>query len=134
MVNKILLHPQEVETFYILPTIRRYLALFMKEQGMKQKDVAEILGISSATISQYTSEKRGHVIDFDKEILGEIRKSSLKIKDKLSYMSETQRILQLIRKKKIVCTVHRRFSELPKRCNPEEVGCHLGTCMGCSNE
>ena len=36
MVNKLLL-PQEIETFYVIPTLRRYLALNLLQQGMSQK-------------------------------------------------------------------------------------------------
>lgn len=123
MVNKAVLHTQEIETFYILPTIRRYFALCMKEQGIKQKDIAEMLGISSATISQYSSNKRGHRINFDEEVVNEIKKSCLKINDKHSYMHETQHILNFIREKRIVCSVHKLFSTVPKDCNPHKMGC-----------
>ncbi len=123
MVNKEVLHSQEVETFYILPTIRRYFALCMKEQGIKQKDIAEMLGVNSATISQYSSNKRGHKVNFSENVVSEIKRSSLKIKDRHSYMRETQHILNYIRNKRITCSVHRLFSSVPKNCNPIEMGC-----------
>ncbi len=123
MVNKMLLHPQEIETFYILPTLRRYFAIYMKEQGMKQKDIAQLLGITTASISQYTSEKRAHQIDFDEKTLEEIKKSALKIKDRFSYMKETQTILTLLRNSDVLCKIHKQFSEVPEDCEPKAVGC-----------
>ena len=71
--------PQELETFYIIPTIRRYFAHFLKEQGLKQKDIAQILNINSATISQYRSNKRGHRFNFDAGTVVEIKKSVSRI-------------------------------------------------------
>ncbi|HIG93128.1 TPA: hypothetical protein HA242_03460 [Candidatus Woesearchaeota archaeon] len=123
MVNK-LLHPQEIETFYVIPTLRRYLALYLKEQGMKQKDIASLLMINTATISQYQSNKRGHQIDFDKNMLAEIKKSAVRIKDRMNYLREIQHLLRLIRSTKTLCEIHKKFSDVPKGCEPAETGCH----------
>ena len=123
MVNK-LWHPQEIETFYVIPTLRRYLALYMKKQGLKQKDIAALLMINTATISQYQSNKRGHQLNFDSATLTEIKKSALVIQDRLSYLRETQRLLQFIRSTKELCTIHKKFSEVPKGCDPHDIGCH----------
>ena len=123
-MSKILLHPQEIETFYVLPSIRRHLAQTMTEQGLKQKDVAHLLGINSATISQYRSSKRGNQVRFNKEVLTEIKKSATKIKDRTSYLQETQHLLQYIRQTNALCQIHRLFSEVPKECDPKRIGCH----------
>ena len=122
MANKLLL-PQEIETFYIIPALRRYFANYMKEAGMKQKDIAQILNINSAAISQYTNHKRGNKIDFNEAIIPEIKKSAGEIKDTHSYLKETQRILNVIREKKEICRIHKLFSDLPDNCHPEVVGC-----------
>ena len=132
MVNKLLL-PQEIETFYIIPTLRRHLAEGMKEQGMKQKDVAQIFMVNTATISQY-NKKRGHQITFNLEVLGEIKKSAGLIKDHFTYLRETQRLLRYLRLTKILCQIHKQLSPVPEHCEPEETGCHpdpkaIGTCL-----
>jgi len=130
MVNKVLLHPQEIETFYVLPTLRRYFALYLKEKGMMQKDVAELLGITTSTISQYTSTKRAHQINFKKDALEEIKKSALRIKDRGSYLRETQYMLHFLRSKNIICEVHKRFSKVPHNCEPKSMGCFVNdVCM-----
>ena len=126
MVNKVFLHPQEIETYYIIPTIRKYLAIFMQEQKLKQKDIANILGINSATISQYKSEKRAHKIHFDERIIQEIKTSAIIIKDRFSYLRETQRLLNLIREREFTCAFHKLYAEVPHDCNPKEVGCAAG--------
>lgn len=125
MVNK-LLHPQEIETFYVIPTLRKYLALHMVEElNMKQKDVAGLLMINSATISQYRSNKRADQLHFNQDLQVEIRKSALLIKDKMSYLREVQRLLQVIRNSKALCDIHRQFSDVPLACEPQAIGCDL---------
>jgi predicted transcriptional regulator len=118
-----LLHPQEIEVFYILPSIRRYLVQFMKERGLKQHDIAQLLEINDATISQYLSEKRGHQIDFQSPLLEEIKKSAEKIHDRFTLLNETQRLLKLVRQTRVLCQVHRQFSNVPSVCDPLAVGC-----------
>ena len=123
-MSKILLHPQEIETFYVLPTIRRHLAIFMNERGLKQKEIAHILGINSATISQYRSSKRGHQVRFSKEVLDEIKSCAKIINDRTSYLKETQHLLQYIRHTNALCQIHKLFSDVPKECDPKRIGCH----------
>ncbi len=124
MVKKIFLHPQEIETFYIIPTLRRYFALHLKERGLKQKDVADILMIHSATISQYTSTKRGHKISFNEYILKEIRKSAENIHNQMSYIRETQRILKIIKISGAICEIHKQVSLVPNGCEQSITGCN----------
>ena len=121
---KTILHAQEVETFYLIPTIRRYYALILKEQDMKQKDIAALLGISSASISQYTSTKRGHKISFPENIVKKIKESALRITDQSSYFKEIQHLLKIMREEKILCQIHRQFSEVPEECDPIAMGCN----------
>jgi predicted transcriptional regulator len=122
MVNK-LLHPQEIETFYVIPTIRKHFAEAMLKQGLKQKDVAEIFGVTAATISQYMSEKRGNEVAFTDDVIAEITKAAQNIKDQHSYLLETQRVLKFIRTSKTICTIHKMFSDVPSNCDPDTIGC-----------
>jgi len=124
MVNKIVL-PQELETFYVIPAIRRQLALAMDEAGAKQKDIAAILGINTSAISQYKSKKRGEKIILPSDIVQQIKHSSAKVKDQLSYVRETQHLLHLIRTTGALCSIHKQLSTIPNHCEPSLVGCHL---------
>ncbi len=133
MASKLLL-PQEIETFYVIPSLRRQLALCLKEKGMKQKDIAHLLGIDTAAISQYISNKRGSKIKFEGKVLQEIHTSAEAIKDHYSYLRETQRLLRIIRETNTLCQIHKLFSPVPGNCEPKEVGCHqlpikVGLCM-----
>ena len=125
MVKKAFLLPQEVETFYVIPTLRRYLAVSLKEKGMKQKDIAGLLQINTATISQYASSKRGHKIDFSPEVAAEIKQAALRIKDQFTYIQEMHKMLQMVRKTNVLCQIHKQFSDIPNHCEPALVGCSV---------
>ncbi len=129
MVKKIIL-PQELETFYVIPALRRQLALAMDGAGMKQKDIAAILGINSAAISQYKSKKRGEKVEFNPEMMKQIKNAALNMKDQLGYVRETQRLLHLIRTSGLLCQIHKQFSAIPNHCEPQLVNCHV-TARGC---
>ncbi len=123
MVNKVLL-PSEVDTYYIIPSLRRHLTLYLKAQGMKQKDIAAIFGINTAAVSQYNT-KRGQKVTFEPQVTGEIQQSAQRIKDHFTYVQETQRLLRLIRSTPVYCRIHQQFSEVPLNCNLAAMGCHL---------
>ncbi|PIN73102.1 hypothetical protein COV20_06380 [Candidatus Woesearchaeota archaeon CG10_big_fil_rev_8_21_14_0_10_45_16] len=126
MVNKAVLHPQEIETFYIIPTLRKHLALALIQQGKMQKDVATLLGINSAAISQYRSNKRGKNVEFPELIINNINESAKKITDQHTYFKEIQYLLKVIRDTKFLCQIHHQFSSVPSDCHPEKVGCFKG--------
>ena len=123
MVSQKILLPQEIETFYVIPTIRKYLALYMKELGMKQKDIAEIMRINTAAISQYTSKKRGNKVSFGKEIRDEIRESAGRVVDTQTYIQETQRLLRLIRNSCTLCEIQKKYSDMSMGCEPKIMNC-----------
>jgi len=124
MVNKKLLLIQEIETFYIIPSIRKHFAQFLKEEGMKQKDIAEIFDVSTAAVSQYISSKRGNNVNFSKDTLKEIKKSSKNIKTKKDYIKETQNILRFLSDNQVTCQIHQKFSNIAKHCKDRELSCH----------
>lgn len=117
--------PQEIETFYVIPALRRQVALSLHEKGIKQKDIAAILGINTAAISQYRSQKRGHKVDFQPQMQEEIAKSTAKITDRLTYIREMQRLLYVMRLSGSLCEVHKQLSDIPNHCELQAAGCHL---------
>lgn len=100
-----LVHPQEVEVFYLLPAIRRDLAISLKESGMDQKQIAKLLGISEPSVSHYFNSKRATEVEFTEAIKKEIKKSSKNIKTSQDVVKETQRIIKLITSEKEICKV-----------------------------
>ncbi len=124
-----LLLPQEIETFYVIPTIRKHLALEMRTLGMKVDDIASLLTVNKSAVSQYLNQKRGNKIVLDQQVIEKIKEVTPKIKDNFSYLKATQEILQFIRDNQLLCAVHKLFSNIPHNCNPKDIGCHRGgTC------
>ena len=66
-------HPQEIEVWYILPAIRRELVVVLKEKGISQKKIAEMVGIVQSAVSQYLAGKRGGEVVFPKDVKDFIR-------------------------------------------------------------
>lgn len=65
----------EIMVQKVLPAIRAELSRTMIfEHGCTQQDVADILELSRAAVSQYVSEKRGAEVGFSGETQNEIRK------------------------------------------------------------
>ena len=62
--------------WHVLPAIRKEFSIhLMKNYGLNQKQVAELLGITPAAVCQYLSDKRGVNIA-DNDVLFEIDKST----------------------------------------------------------
>ncbi len=58
---------------YILPSVRAQLAKELVDCDISQRKVADILGLTPAAVSQYMSGKRGYAVEFDQDILDELR-------------------------------------------------------------
>ena len=99
--------PQEIESKYIIPAIRRDLSIrLMKEYHLPYSKIGKLLGITKAAISQYICNKRASKIKLHPDIKVEINKSSEKIiRGKSDVVVEITRILKIIRKKKLHCEI-----------------------------
>ena len=97
---------------------------------MKQKDIAEVLQVEGATVSQYISEKRANKITFNNALLAEIKQSTVRITNKLSMIREIQHLLRRVRETNTLCTIHHSISDLPENCTPAEMGCDVGGELG----
>ena len=60
--------PQEIEVWYVIPAIRREFAKGLIKKGLKQREVARMLGVTDAAVSQYFSSKRGSEVRFNQRI------------------------------------------------------------------
>lgn len=118
------LYPQEIEVFYLIPTIRRELAVQFKKQQIRQRKIAELLGVTEAAISQYINKKRASEVELGNEVRKEIEKAAGKISNPIEAIGEVQRILQYIKKTRLICKYHHKFMKgIPKDCSvcfPEE--------------
>src|SRR3990167_9350120 len=116
MVKK-LLHPQEIQVWYIIPALRKELTLEMKKLGLDQKTIAKIIGVTEAAISQYIKEKRANEIKFDEKTKEEIKKSAQLISQngKLLFQ-EMQHLLSKALESKVICNFCHTRNDLPESC------------------
>ena len=98
MKSKMLM-PQEVEVFYLIPSIRREIALAMKKSGKMQKEIAKTLCVEESTISQYFSMKRGSEFELDNEIKQAINESSQNIKNEFDLIAPSPKDTETHKKK-----------------------------------
>jgi uncharacterized protein len=107
-----LIFPQEIEVWYVLPLIRKNLALELVK-NLKQKEVAEMMGITSAAISQYKKDKRAKNDFFNQEMKDELEKSvKTIIKDNSKLSEEIIRLNNLAKKKGLVCKMYSEICAL----------------------
>jgi len=116
MVNKIV-YPQELTMWYILPSIRREIAMEMKSRGIEQKKIASMLGVTEPAVSQYFNHKRAFGIKFNAKIEKEIKSSVDKIIGKKSTaLAEIQGLMNLPEMRKILCSLHKKSGGISKNC------------------
>ncbi len=116
-MDTIAIYPQEVEVWYVLPTLRKEIAKAMKELGLDQKTIAKHLGVTEAAISQYFSKKRGFDVKLEKETVDMIRKSAENIiKNNSNIVKETQVLLKSMWQNQEICKIHHEAEDVPKNC------------------
>lgn len=110
--------PQEIETLYVLPCIRKELAKsLIKEHHLNQQEAAKALGITKAAVNQYIKSKRASRLKFSQPVLKEIKKSaSIIIKNSKALREEIQRVCNVIKKKSVLCQIHRKYEDVEKAC------------------
>lgn len=116
MVNRSL-QPQEIEVFYVLPALRKELAVCMKASGKSQKEIAQLLGVTQAAVSQYMSSKRASLINLSPKIKAAVLDAAKKVADEHDMVRETQRLLQVARDEKIICKLHASLGVVQAGCN-----------------
>ncbi len=97
--------PQEIEVWYIIPAIRRDMAIcFSQEHKISYDNIALMMGLTKAAISQYIGGKRVEKIKMHPKALEEVKISCGQvIKNKSTVIKEIVRILDIIKRKKWHC-------------------------------
>tara|TARA_Y100000310_G_scaffold345750_1_gene469254 strand:+ start:9437 stop:9796 length:360 start_codon:yes stop_codon:yes gene_type:complete len=111
--------PQEIEVWYIIPSIRKELAKAILEEGLTQKEIAKRLCITEAAVSQYIKNKRGKEVKFTPAVLNQIKISARRIVDskaKSASMKEIQRICKYLRRRDHICKIHKGLNQGLKGC------------------
>jgi len=110
--------PQEVEVWYILPSVRKEFVVSLKKLGMKQKDISRHMGLTQAAVSQYLKNKRGNKVTFNQNLSKTIEDSSKKIiRTQSNYQKELQYVLRKIKTSRFICNVCKDHINAPKNCD-----------------
>ena len=105
--------PQELEVWYILPTIRRELSKALLDLDWNRERIATTLGVSKASISHYIRNKRAKEVEFDDVLLKKIRESAARIAENDDlYMEEVQLLCKYIRSSRRLCQIHKLKSDI----------------------
>ncbi|MBI3623489.1 helix-turn-helix domain-containing protein [Candidatus Pacearchaeota archaeon] len=102
--------PQEIEVWYLVPALRREIAKnLITKHNLSQRQAAKILGITESAISQYLSSKRATEINFSKQELGEIEKTTQEIiKNPKNTTEFLYRLSVKFRGSDFICKLHRK--------------------------
>ena len=115
MIKKL---PQEIATWYIIPTIRREFVREMIRQGLSQKQSADKLGLTQAAVSNYMSDRRASAIKLNNQILGLVKLSVVNILSKQGdVFTELYNLVKECEKDLTMCQIHAAYDEVPKDCN-----------------
>jgi predicted transcriptional regulator len=106
---------QEIEVWYVIPAIRREIAKAMMKKKVKQREIANMLGVTDAAVSQYLSSKRASEVKFSKRMSNEISKSAERIADGTNTIKEIQRLCRLCHEDGVCCFIHKHHGA-PKDC------------------
>jgi len=124
-----LLQPQEVEVYYVLPAIRRELAYALKRRGRSQAEIAALLGVTGASVSHYLRGHRG--AESLCELAALANMAAAHVTDRESMLRETQAILTVLKQNRTICQLHERVSsDIPKGCDVCFGGAAVGSPTG----
>jgi predicted transcriptional regulator len=112
---------QELEVWYIIPAIRKELAVGLLNNNLKQKDVAKIMNVTESAVSQYLKSKRAKLVNFDDDVKSIIYSSANAVlKNPLTINCEIQKILVKLRDMGVLCDYHKKLGNTSCFCK----GCH----------
>jgi predicted transcriptional regulator len=97
--------PCEIIVWNVVPMIRREFAKnLIKNHKLNQRETANKLGVTEASVSRYISGKRAALGITNKKILKEIQKSAKRIskENEKSVIDETCRICRLIKETELI--------------------------------
>lgn len=107
MVNKMYYLPQEIETWYLIPALRKEISLcLISDFKMSYDKVGKILGVSKAAISQYSKGKRAAKIKLPNKLEPILMRSCKRlVAQKSTAVAEIEEMMLIIRNKNLVLSV-----------------------------
>ncbi|MBI2112379.1 helix-turn-helix domain-containing protein [Candidatus Woesearchaeota archaeon] len=110
-------HPQEIEVWYVIPAIRKELTVDLVKRGKSQRQVAKILGITEAAVSQYLKNKRANDLTLPPDVKSFLKKAAEKIHDEKTAYRQIQEVSKYVRESKALCKIHLSFEKDLSTCN-----------------
>ena len=107
--------PQQIELHYMIPSIRKELAIALKESGLSQREIAEKLMVTEPAVSQYFSEKRATTVEFNDKVKNKIKESAKKINSN-NFQAEMQNLLKMALHENVTCGVCRDITNASHSC------------------
>ena len=112
-----LVFPQEMDVWYVLPAIRREFARALLAQGLSQKQVAPLLGVTEASVSHYKKEKRARELVFDEHTKFLIKNAAVRVvAQPQSIFGEIMAIDDELKRNGVFCQLHKSKSWTPGGC------------------
>jgi len=125
-----MLMPCEVAVKSVVPSIRAFVATELTQSyNMKQKDVAELLGITQTAVSKYTRQVRGAVLKIDQT--EEIQSMMKKIASQLANGDITRPALVV--KLCEVCKTVRQTGIMCNLCKRSDPTINVKKCLVCKS-
>ena len=120
-MKKAPLLPEEVIVWYIIPAIRRELTKILHKKGVKQSNIAKMLNLTNAAVSQYLKEKRATKIQFDDETQNVIQEAAESIYNNPNLenlIRQIESVINYLRDTRKMCAIHELLNNnIPKNCS-----------------
>ncbi|MBI2446047.1 hypothetical protein HYV43_06685 [Candidatus Micrarchaeota archaeon] len=109
--------PQEIEVWYVLPALRCEMAKALLCEGLSQKHVARILGVTEAAVSQYVHSKRAQNVTFSDGFKAKIKAACQGITaGKQTSYEAVQYLVRDFKESKQLCDLHHSLEGVPNDC------------------
>ena len=121
--------PCEVIVWYVLPSIRRELAIeLIQTHGVSQKRAAQLLDVTTAAVCQYVNDKRGQSLynlitdkKTEKKVKDQLKKAAVGIRENPEQVvGEICKICNLLKKEDVIGHYYTEYEKGPI---PENILC-----------
>jgi len=130
LVKPTMVIPCEVAVKSVVPAIRCAIAKqLIQTYGLKQKDVASLLGITQTAVSKYTRHVRGRVLKI--EDVNEVRPVIIDIAASLANGRISR--YELVERFCVACIIIRRNGLMCKLCKRSDPSIDIRQCNICSS-
>jgi len=130
-VNQNLLFPCEVAVRSLVPALRSAIARELTQTyGLKQRDVARLLGVTQTAVSKYTRQVRGVVLKVE-----EVEEIQPKLEEIVASLANGRMSrYELVAKFCVACEIIRRKGLMCKLCKLSDPSIDVQQCFVCHSD